>query len=36
MTGVRAAKDPRQMVEADGRIPLLHIGTVAKIRAGAI
>ncbi len=32
----RAAKGPRRMVEEDGRIPLLDIGTVAKIRAGAI
>lgn len=32
----RAAKGPRQMVEEDGRIPLLDVGTVAKIRAGAI
>jgi cation diffusion facilitator CzcD-associated flavoprotein CzcO len=32
----RAAKGPRQMVEEDGRIPLLDIGTVAQIRAGRI
>jgi cation diffusion facilitator CzcD-associated flavoprotein CzcO len=32
----RAAKGPRRMVEEDGRIPLLDVGTVAKIRAGAI
>jgi cation diffusion facilitator CzcD-associated flavoprotein CzcO len=32
----RAAKGPRQMVEEDGRIPMLDVGTVAKIRAGAI
>jgi cation diffusion facilitator CzcD-associated flavoprotein CzcO len=32
----RAAKGPRQMVEEDGRVPLLDIGTVAKIRAGKI
>ena len=32
----RAAKGPRRMVEEDGRIPLLDVGAVAKIRAGAI
>ena len=32
----RAAKGPRQMVEEDGRVPLLDIGTVAAIRAGRI
>ena len=32
----RAAKGPMQMVKEDGRIPLLDVGTVAKIRAGAI
>lgn len=32
----RAAKGPRQMVEEDGRVPLLDIGTVSKIRSGAI
>jgi cation diffusion facilitator CzcD-associated flavoprotein CzcO len=32
----RAAKGPRQMVEEDGRVPLLDVGTVAKIRLGAI
>ncbi|HEY1942622.1 MAG TPA: NAD(P)/FAD-dependent oxidoreductase [Roseiarcus sp.] len=32
----RAAKGPRRMVEEDGRVPLLDVGTVAKIRAGAI
>ena len=32
----RAAKGPRQMVEEDGRVPLLDIGAVAKIRSGAI
>lgn len=31
-----AAKGPRQMVEEDGRVPLLDMGTIAKIRAGAI
>jgi cation diffusion facilitator CzcD-associated flavoprotein CzcO len=32
----RAAKGPRQMVEEDGRVPLLDIGTVAQIRSGRI
>ena len=32
----RAAKGPRQMVEEDGRVPLIDIGTLAKIRSGAI
>jgi cation diffusion facilitator CzcD-associated flavoprotein CzcO len=32
----RAAKGPRRMVEEDGRVPLLDVGTVAKIRSGAI
>jgi hypothetical protein len=32
----RAAKGPRRLVEEDGRIPLLDIGTLAKIRTGAI
>ena len=32
----RAAKGPRRMVEEDGRVPLLDIGTVAAIRAGRI
>jgi cation diffusion facilitator CzcD-associated flavoprotein CzcO len=32
----RAAKGPRRMIEEDGRVPLLDVGTVAKIRAGAI
>ncbi|MBR0836695.1 NAD(P)-binding domain-containing protein [Bradyrhizobium manausense] len=32
----RAAKGPRQMVEEDGRVPLIDIGTLAKIRDGAI
>jgi cation diffusion facilitator CzcD-associated flavoprotein CzcO len=32
----RAGKGPRQMVEEDGRIPLIDIGTLAKIREGAI
>ena len=32
----RAAKGPRQMVEEDGRVPLIDIGTLEKIRDGAI
>ena len=32
----RAAKGPLQMIEEDGRVPVLDVGTVAKIRAGAI
>ena len=32
----RAAKGPRRMVEEDGRIPLIDIGTLARIRDGAI
>src|SRR3984885_9987957 len=32
----RAAKGPRQMVEEDGRAPLIDIGTLAKIRDGSI
>src|SRR5436190_126890 len=32
----RAAKGPRQMVEEDGRVPLIDIGTLAKIEDGAI
>ena len=32
----RAAKGPRQMIEEDGRVPLLDFGTVAAIRAGRI
>jgi cation diffusion facilitator CzcD-associated flavoprotein CzcO len=32
----RAAKGPRQMVEEDGRVPLIDIGTLARIRDGAI
>jgi cation diffusion facilitator CzcD-associated flavoprotein CzcO len=31
-----AAKGPRQMVDEDGRIPLIDIGTLAKIRDGSI
>jgi hypothetical protein len=33
---IRAAKGPRQMIEEDGRVPLLDIGAVAQIRAGRI
>ena len=32
----RATKGPRRMIEEDGRVPLLDIGTVAKIRDGSI
>jgi cation diffusion facilitator CzcD-associated flavoprotein CzcO len=32
----RAAKGPRQMVEEEGRVPLIDIGMLAKIRDGAI
>ena len=32
----RAKKGPRQMVDEDGRIPLIDIGTLAKIRDGSI
>jgi cation diffusion facilitator CzcD-associated flavoprotein CzcO len=32
----RAAKGPRRMIEEDGRVPLLDVGTVAKIRNGSI
>jgi cation diffusion facilitator CzcD-associated flavoprotein CzcO len=32
----RAAKGPRQMVEEDGRVPLIDVGTLAKIRDGTI
>lgn len=32
----RDAKGPRQMVEEDGRVPLIDIGTLAKIRDGSI
>jgi cation diffusion facilitator CzcD-associated flavoprotein CzcO len=31
----RAAKGPRQMVEQDGRLPLIDIGTLARIRDGS-
>jgi cation diffusion facilitator CzcD-associated flavoprotein CzcO len=32
----RAAKGPRQMVEEDGHVPLIDIGTLAKVRDGSI
>jgi cation diffusion facilitator CzcD-associated flavoprotein CzcO len=32
----RAAKGPRRMIDEDGRIPLIDIGTLDKIREGAI
>jgi len=32
----RAAKGPRQMVEEDGHVPLIDIGTLGKIRDGSI
>lgn len=32
----RAAKGPRQMVEEDRRVPLIDIGTLARIRDGSI
>jgi cation diffusion facilitator CzcD-associated flavoprotein CzcO len=32
----RATKGPRQMVEEDGRVPLIDIGTVARIKDGSI
>ncbi len=32
----RAAKGPRRMIEEDGRVPLLDVGTMAKIRDGSI
>jgi cation diffusion facilitator CzcD-associated flavoprotein CzcO len=32
----RAAKGPRRMVEQDGRVPLIDIGTLDKIRDGSI
>jgi hypothetical protein len=32
----RAAKGPRRMVEEDGRVPLIDIGTLAKIGDGSI
>ena len=32
----RAAKGPRQMVDEDGRVPLIDVGTLARIRDGSI
>jgi cation diffusion facilitator CzcD-associated flavoprotein CzcO len=32
----RAAKGPRQMVEEDGRVPLIDVGTLGRIRDGSI
>jgi cation diffusion facilitator CzcD-associated flavoprotein CzcO len=32
----RAAKGPRRMVEEDGRVPLIDVGTLGRIRDGAI
>jgi cation diffusion facilitator CzcD-associated flavoprotein CzcO len=32
----RAVKGPRQMVEEDGRVPLIDVGTLGKIRDGSI
>lgn len=32
----RAAKGPRQMIDEDGRVPLIDIGTLDKIRDGSI
>jgi len=32
----RATKGPRQIVEEDGRVPLIDIGTIAKIKDGSI
>jgi cation diffusion facilitator CzcD-associated flavoprotein CzcO len=32
----RAAKGPRQMVDEDGRVPLIDIGTLARIKDGSI
>jgi cation diffusion facilitator CzcD-associated flavoprotein CzcO len=32
----RAAKGPRQMVDEDGRVPLIDVGTLDKIRDGSI
>lgn len=32
----RAKKGPLQMIEEDGRVPLIDVGTVAAIRAGRI
>jgi cation diffusion facilitator CzcD-associated flavoprotein CzcO len=32
----RATKGPRRMIEEDGRVPLLDVGTLARIRDGSI
>ena len=32
----RATKGPRRMIEEDGRVPLIDVGTLAKIRDGSI
>src|SRR6202021_190121 len=32
----RAAKGPLQMIEEDGRVPMIDIGTLGKIRDGSI
>ena len=32
----RSAKGPRQMVEEDGRVPLIDVGTLGRIRDGSI
>ena len=32
----RAAKGPRQMIEEDGRVPMIDIGTLSRIRDGSI
>jgi cation diffusion facilitator CzcD-associated flavoprotein CzcO len=32
----RAAKGPRQMIEEDGRVPMIDVGTLGKIRDGSI
>ena len=32
----RAAKGPRQMIDEDGRVPMIDIGTLGKIRDGSI
>ena len=32
----RAAKGPRRMIEEDGRVPLIDVGTLDKIRGGSI
>jgi hypothetical protein len=32
----RAEKGPIRMIEEDGRVPVLDVGTVAKIRAGGV